>query len=119
MRDATDTIEVLIPVNGKSVPHNITKQLSMACSILIEPILKGIHELVASFNPEFQERLRNNIILSGGGSKLDGLTLKIQEGLDSVGGGFVTHVEEPMYAGAAGALQLAEDMPSDFWEQLR
>jgi len=119
VRDAADKIEVPIPVNGKPVPHNITKQVSAACSILIQPILKGIHELVASFDPEFQERLRNNIILSGGGGQLDGLTLKIQEGLESIGGGHVTHVEEPMYAGAAGALQLAEDMPSDFWEQLR
>ncbi|MHC5023260.1 MAG: MamK family actin-like protein [Planctomycetota bacterium] len=119
VRDATDTIEVLIPVNGKPVPHNITRQLSMACSILIKPILEGIHKLVASFNPEFQERLRNNIILSGGGGSLDGLTLKVQEGLDSVGGGHVTHVEEPMFAGAAGALQLADDMPGEFWEQLR
>ena len=119
VRDAADTIEVLIPVNGKPTPHNITKQLRTACSILIQPILEGIHQLVASFNPEFQEQIRNNIILSGGGGQLDGLTLKIQEGLDSVGGGQVTHVEDPMYAGAAGALQLAQDMPSDFWEQLR
>ena len=94
VRDATDPIEVLIPVNGKPVPHNIMKQLRMACSILIQPILDGIHELVASFNPEFQERLRNNIILSGGGSKLDGLTLKIQEGLDALDRGDVIDGEE-------------------------
>jgi len=119
VRDATDKIEVMIPVNGKPVPHDITKQLSQACSILIQPILDGIHKLVASFDPEFQERIRNNIILSGGGGTLDGLTLKIQEGLDRVGGGHVIHVEEPMYAGAAGALQLAEDMPNEFWERLR
>lgn len=119
VREATDKIKVPIPVDGKPTPHDITKQLSEACSILIQPILDGIHDLVASFNPEFQERIRNNIILSGGCGQLDGLTLKIQEGLDMVGGGHVTHVEEPMYAGAAGALQLAEDMPSDYWEQLR
>jgi rod shape-determining protein MreB len=119
VRDATDTIEVVIPVDGKPVPHNITKQLSAACSILIEPIVDGIHKLVASFDPEFQERLRHNVILSGGGGKLDGLALKIQEGLDSFGGGHVTDVDEPMFAGADGALQLAEDMPAEFWEQLR
>ena len=119
VRDSSDAIEVMIPVNGKPVAHNITKQLSAACSILIKPIVDGIHQLVASFNPEFQERLRSNVILSGGGGQLDGLTLKVQEGLDAIGGGHVTHVEEPMYAGAAGALQLAEDMPGDFWEQLQ
>ncbi len=119
VRDSSDKIEVPIPVNGKPVMHDVTEQLNKACSIIIEPILDGIHKLVASFNPEFQERLRHNIILSGGGGLLDGLTLKIEEGLTAVGGGKVTHVDEPMYAGASGALKLASDMPDEFWQELR
>jgi rod shape-determining protein MreB len=119
VRDATDKIEVPIPVDGKPVMHDVTKELNQACSIIIDPILDGIHKLVASFNPEFQERLRDNIILSGGGGMLDGLILKLEEGLASLGGGRVTHVDDPLYAGAAGALQLAIDMPGEFWEQLR
>jgi rod shape-determining protein MreB len=119
VRDATDKIEVPIPVNGKPVMHDVTKQLNEACSIIIEPILEGTHKLVASFNPEFQERLRHNVVLSGGGGMLDGLTLKLEEGLSSLGGGRVTHVDEPLYAGASGALQLAMDMPGEFWQQLR
>jgi rod shape-determining protein MreB len=118
VRDATDKVEVSIPVDGRPVMHDVTKQLNEACSIIIEPILDGIHKLVASFNPEFQERLRQNIIISGGGSLLDGLILKLEEGLEALGGGRVTHVEEPLYAGANGALQLAADMPGEFWEQL-
>lgn len=116
--DVRDRIEVPIPVDGKPVMHDVTRQLNQACSIIIGPILKGIHKLVASFNPEFQERLRHNIILSGGGGMLDGLNHKIEEGLDSVGGGSVTHVDEPLYAGATGALQLAEDMPAEYWQML-
>ena len=119
VRDVNDTIEVPIPVDGKPVKHDVTKQLNQACSIIIDPILEGIHTLVASFNPEFQERLRNNIIVSGGGGLLDGLTLKIEEGLSSLGGGHVTHVDEPLFAGASGALKLAVDMPGEFWQQLR
>jgi rod shape-determining protein MreB len=119
VRDARDKIEVPIPVDGKPVMHDVTKQMNQACSIIIEPILEGIHRLVASFNPEFQERLRHNIILSGGGGMLDGLILKLEEGLLSLGGGRVTHVDEPLYAGASGALRLATDMPGEFWEQLR
>jgi rod shape-determining protein MreB len=119
VRDARDKIEVPIPVDGKPVMHDVTKQMNQACSIIIEPILEGIHRLVASFNPEFQERLRQNIILSGGGGMLDGLILKLEEGLSSLGGGRVTHVDEPLYAGASGALRLATDMPGEFWEQLR
>jgi len=35
------------------------------------------------------------------------------------GHGRVVVVEEPLYAGAKGALKIACDMPPDFWDQLR
>ena len=35
------------------------------------------------------------------------------------GGGHVIVVDEPLYAGANGALQLALDMPGEYWQQLR
>ena len=119
VRNADDKIEVSIPVDGNPVMHNITEPMIQACSIIIDPILEGIHKLVSSFNPEFQERLRHNIILSGGGGLLDGLNVKLEEGLSSLGGGHVTHVDEPLFAGANGAIQLAMDMPVEFWQQLR
>ncbi|MEL7089779.1 MAG: hypothetical protein AAGL98_15270, partial [Planctomycetota bacterium] len=50
---------------------------------------------------------------------MDGLNKAIEDKLDRVGGGSVTVVEEPMYAGANGALQLALDMPADYWQQLK
>lgn len=117
--DAKDKIEVIIPVEGKPVSHDITTELREACAILIPPIVEGIHKLVSSFNPEFQERLRQNIVLSGGGGQLDGLNKKVEDGLQDIGGGKVVVVEEPLYAGANGALQLALDMPGEYWQQLR
>lgn len=117
--DAADKIIVEIPVNGKPTPHDITQQLHDSCSILVEPILESIHKLVATFEPDLQEHIRNNIILSGGGGLMRGLNKKIEDGLDRVGGGKVTVVEEPMFAGANGALQLAIDMPREYWQQLR
>ena len=117
--DAKNKIEVEIPVDGKPTKHDITEQLNKACSIIIEPILEGIHKLISTFNPEFQDRLRNNIILSGGGGLLDGLNKQIEDGLGTVGGGHVTCVDEPVFAGANGALQLAVDMPAEYWQQLR
>ncbi|MEM9420809.1 MAG: hypothetical protein AAGA25_17420, partial [Planctomycetota bacterium] len=77
------------------------------------------HKLIATFDPEFQDTLRGNIILSGGGGLMDGLNKAIEDKLDRVGGGSVTVVEEPMYAGANGALQLALDMPASYWQQLK
>ena len=117
--DAKDKIEVLLPVDGKPTPHDITTEVHAACEILVEPILEAIHKLVASFSPEFQERLRNNVLLSGGGGLMDGLNKRIEDGMARIGGGKVTIVDEPLYAGANGALQLAVDMPGEYWQQVR
>lgn len=118
--DTKDKIEVLLPVAGKPTPHDITGIMREACSILIDPIVQGIHKLVSTFNPEYQERLRQNILLSGGGGLMRGLNKRLEVEMEKiVGGGRVTIVEEPLYAGAVGALQLAQDMPADYWQQLR
>jgi rod shape-determining protein MreB len=117
--DAKDKIEVMIPVDGTPTPHDITNEVKGACEILVQPIVEGIQKLVSSFNPEFQERLRNNVVLSGGGGMMDGLNKRIEDAMKAIGGGRVTVVEEPLYAGANGALQLAMDMPGEYWQQLR
>ncbi len=56
--------------------------------------------------------------MSGGGALLNGLNQKIENGLAELGGGQVTVAVEPLYAGANGALQLAVDMPAEYWHQL-
>ena len=117
--DAKDKVEVMIPVDGTPTPHDITEELKGACEILIAPIVEGIKKLVSSFNPEFQEKLRHNILLSGGGGMMDGLNKRIEDAMKAIGGGRVTVVEEPLYAGADGALRLAMDMPGEYWQQLR
>lgn len=117
--DTKDKVEVMIPVDGNPTPHDITQELKEACEILIPPIVDSIKKLVSSFNPEFQERLRHNVLLSGGGGLMRGLNKRIEEGMKAIGGGTVTIVEEPLYAGANGALQLALDMPGEYWQQLR
>ncbi|HEX8521283.1 MAG TPA: MamK family actin-like protein [Tepidisphaeraceae bacterium] len=117
--DARDRVEVMIPVDGTPTAHDITAELKQACEILVAPIVEGIKRLVSSFNPEFQEKLRHNVVLSGGGGLLDGLNKRIEDAMQSIGGGHVAVVEEPLYAGANGALQLALDMPGEYWQQLR
>lgn len=116
---AKDKIEAEFPVDGKPTLHDVTDVIREACTILVDPIVEAIHKLISTFDPEFQDRLRGNIILSGGGGMMDGLNKAIEDKLDRVGGAKVTVVEEPMYAGAGGALQLALDMPADYWQRLK
>lgn len=116
---AKDQIEAEFPVDGKPTMHDVTDIMHEACYILVDPIVESIHKLISTFDPEFQDKLRQNIILSGGGGLMDGLNKAIEDKLDRVGGASVTVVEEPMYAGANGALQLALDMPADYWQQLK
>ncbi|MEX0886311.1 MAG: MamK family actin-like protein [Phycisphaeraceae bacterium] len=116
---AQDAIEVMLPVNGKPTKHDLTTEVKEACEIIIEPVLDSVHKLIASFDPAFQDKLRNNIILAGGGALIDGLNKRIEDGLDRVGGGQVTVVDEPVYSGANGALQLARDMPAEYWQQVQ
>jgi rod shape-determining protein MreB len=111
---------VELPVDGKPTQFDLTEQIRGACSILIDPIVQGIHRLVASFDPEFQTRLKNRVLLAGGGSLVRGLDSAIEKAMrERLGGGKVVRIEEPMYGGANGALKIAHDMPAEFWEQLR
>ena len=82
--------------------------------------MEAIRDLIASFDPDFQVRLKNNVLVGGGGSQLHGLGSALEvEMHERLGGGKVMVVEEPVYAGANGALKTAHDMPAEFWEQLR
>jgi rod shape-determining protein MreB len=64
--------------------------------------------------------LKNRVLLAGGGSQIKGLDLAIEaEMKHRLGEGRVMRVEEPVYGGANGALKIAHDMPSEFWEKLK
>lgn len=109
-----------LPVDGKPTTFDLTNQIRSACMILIDPIIKGIHKLVSSFDPEFQTRLKNRVLLAGGGSMIKGLDTAVEKAMkERLGGGKVVRIEEPIYGGANGALKIAHDMPEEFWEQLK
>lgn len=117
---ATEPVVVQLPVNGKPTEFDITEQMRTACQRIVPPIVEGLGKLVASFDPEFQDKLKKRVLLAGGGSQIKGLdraiTARMQEML---GGGNVIRIEEPIYGGANGALKIAHDMPEDYWEQLK
>jgi rod shape-determining protein MreB len=117
-----DSPKVIVefPVNGKPTPFDVTKQLRKACQGIIPPIVEGLQKLIATFDPEFQDRLKNRVLLGGGGSQIKGLDHAIEREMAlRLGGGTVERCEEPMYGGANGALKIAHDMPAEFWEKLK
>ena len=118
--DPPERVTVELPVEGKPTSFDLTDQLREACSILIEPILEGIKQLVATFDPEFQDKLKSRVLLAGGGSMVKGLDTAVEKAMhERLGSGKVIRIEEPIYGGSNGALKIAHDMPEDFWEQLK
>jgi rod shape-determining protein MreB len=118
--DPPERAIVTLPVEGKPTEFDLTDHIRAACSILIDPICKGIAKLVGTFDPEFQNRLKNRVLLAGGGSMVKGLDSAVEKAMrERLGGGKVLRIEEPIYGGANGALKIAHDMPADFWEQLK
>ena len=111
-------INVKFPVAGKPVLCDITEEVKKACESIIPEIMEMIEELIATADPEFQDALRSNIILAGGGSQIRGLAAAIERGLEDFGGGHVTVVADAIYAGSDGALKLATDLPENYWQQL-
>jgi len=117
--DAAAPIEVDLPVRGKPTRFDVTEAVRSACRGIVPPIVESLGELVASFDPEFQERLRNRVLLAGGGSQIGGLERAIEEAMrERLGGGRVLRIEEPVYGGANGALKIAHDMPPANWKKL-
>jgi len=103
---------------GRPTTFDITAELKEACRKIVPDIVDGLRRLVSSFDAEFQRRMLHNVILAGGGSQLRGLDRLIEEDLQQYGGGRVTKVHEPDFAGANGALKLAADMPEEYWKEV-
>ena len=109
---------VTLTENGRPGEYDITEALQTACTGIVPPIVGAVHQLIGSFDPDFQARLRNNVVLAGGGSRLIGLPLLLEKGLEELGGGKVAAVDEPTYAGSNGALKMAMEMPARYWKAL-
>jgi rod shape-determining protein MreB len=113
---ASGKVEVNIPVNGKPTSHNITEEMRIACESIVQPIVETTFELVSRFDPEYQDQIMSNIVLSGGGSQIRGLAERLTQGLQDNGKCAIRCVDDTLYAGANGALALAREMPEEFWE---
>ena len=111
-------VEVDIPVGGRMMVHDLTEEMRKACESVVPAIVENTMELIARFDPEYQGIVRENILLCGGGSQIHSLAKAIEEALQEDGPCSVTVVEDPIFAGADGALALAQDMPEKYWQDL-
>jgi rod shape-determining protein MreB and related proteins len=111
-------VKVEIPVAGKMVEHEITDEIRRACESVLPPMVETISQMIAKFDPEFQSLIRSNIVLAGGGSQIHGLAEALKAIMKDFGSIQVKTVDDPMFAGAAGAMKLAQEMPKQYWEKL-
>jgi rod shape-determining protein MreB len=119
VHDVNERAVVTLPADGKPRQLDVTEPLKAACRRIVAPIVQGLRELIARFDPEFQQRMLQNIVLGGGGSQLRGLDRVIEEALKEYGGAKVKRVGDAVFAGAVGALKLAMGLPPDGWERLK
>jgi len=115
---APEKIVVTAPVKGVPTDLDITNEMKAACETLVGPVVETMLDLLAKVEPEFQERVRNNVILSGGGGLIRGLPEALEDALKTVGGGKVKYMEDPVFVGSDGGLALALDAPDGDWEKL-
>ena len=111
-------IVVELPVNSSILKLSVAKELKLACESIIPDIISGISKLISTYEPDFQDTLRSNIYLAGGGSQIRNLPEVLEMHLELIGGGKVSIFKDPVYGGADGALKLAMDMPREFWQTL-
>ncbi|QQR75769.1 MAG: rod shape-determining protein [Holophagales bacterium] len=113
-----ERVVVNAPSQGVPVDIDITDELRTACESLVPPLGEAMIDLVSRVEPEYQERVRRRVILSGRGALLRGLDRALEKGLDRIGGGKVGRVDDPVFAGAAGGLAIATDSDESDWEKL-
>ena len=115
---AKEPILVEVPVNGVPTEIDITDEMKLACESLLEPLTETMLDLISRVDPEFQAKVRSNVILTGGSGLVGGLGMALQKALDQIGGGRVRVVKDPVYVGSDGGLSLAADALEADWEKL-
>ena len=113
-----ERVVVTVPVKGKATDLDITDEMRAACESIVSPICETMMDLLTRVEPEYQEKVRNNVILAGGSSAIPGLTDAIERALLELGGGHTSVVKDPIFAGSDGGLAIARDATSSEWERL-
>tara|TARA_Y100000022_G_scaffold199910_1_gene213604 strand:+ start:64 stop:1188 length:1125 start_codon:yes stop_codon:yes gene_type:complete len=116
--DPESGVRVKVPVEGKPRKIEIGKQVGEACNRLVDEITESLKQVIASASPQSVFSLLQNIILTGGGSRVRNIDQEIQQRLIDEG------YENPQvrlsgkdYSPlvAIGALKVAKAAREDQW----
>jgi rod shape-determining protein MreB len=118
VHDSDEKVMVTLPVNGKPNQFDVTEPLRDACRTVVAPLVEGLCDVIARCDPELQHRMLGNILLAGGGGQLKGLDRVIKDALREYGNVKVGRAYDAVFAGAAGALKLAMEMPAENWNKV-
>lgn len=116
--DTSDPVLVDLRVKGMPQRYDLTEIVRDACLELTNPICSAIQELIGNFDPDFQDALKANILVAGGGSRLKGIDRAIEKSLAPYGGGRATCVQDSEFCGATGCLKMASEIPEEMWEEI-
>ena len=116
--EAKQPVVVSVPIKGKATELDITAEMRAACESILAPVCETMLDLLTRVEPEYQAKVRNNVILAGGTSLIAGLSQAIEKSLAELGGGHATVVKDPVFAGSDGGLAIARDASSSDWEKL-
>ena len=61
-----DRVIVTTPVKGKATELDITDEMRTACESILPPICETLQDILSKVEPDFQDKVRNNVILAGG-----------------------------------------------------
>jgi rod shape-determining protein MreB len=111
-------VKVKVPARGKATEFDVTDEMRAASESILPPISETMIDLLSRVEPEYQERVRNNIILAGGSSLISGLPDAFEKACLELGGGRVTVVKDPIFAGSDGGLAIARDASNADWDKL-
>jgi len=110
-----------VMIGGKARKLDVTEHVNAACTALLQEIFKVVKELIPRVSPDTVEELMQNIILTGGGSRIQHLDSELQRLLTEDG------YEKPVVRVvgenykefvAKGALKAARSAREDQWQQL-
>ena len=107
-----------VPVRGKEMIHDITEEVRRACESIMPAMAETMMDMIARFDPEYQEKVRGNIILAGGGSQIDGIEDYLENATADFAPCTFSRVRDALFAGSDGALELAKDMPPEYWADI-